>query len=59
MFSHGLHIESVFQRQPRLYLMLAAERGSVKIHSDDTGFEGMKGPWRVADAWHCGRTWSP
>jgi len=22
-------------------------------------FEGMKGPWRVADAWHCGRTWSP
>jgi hypothetical protein len=23
-----------------------------KSHSGDTGFEGMKGSWRAAEAWH-------
>ena len=43
------------QRQPRLYLVLAAELGSVSLPGG-TGFEGMRGSWRAAEAWHCERS---
>jgi hypothetical protein len=26
-----------------------------KNHPGGTGFEGMKGSWRTAEAWHCER----
>ena len=55
MFSQGPHIEVVFQRQPKLYLVLAVKLGSVKSHPGGPGFEGMKGSWRAAEAWHCER----
>ena len=28
-----------------------------KNHPDGTGFEGIKGSWRAAEAWHCERPW--
>jgi hypothetical protein len=30
--------------------MLASRLGNNKIHPDGTGFEGMKGSWRTAEA---------
>ena len=30
----------------QLYLVMC------KSHTGDTGFEGMKGSWRAAEAWH-------
>ena len=35
--------------------MLTARLGSVKSHPEDTGFEGMKGSGKAAEAWHCER----
>ena len=28
-----------------------------KSHPGGTGFEGMKGSWRAAEAWRCERPW--
>ena len=28
-----------------------------KNHPGGTGFEGMQGSWRAAEAWHCERPW--
>jgi hypothetical protein len=28
-----------------------------KNHPGGTGFEGMKGSWRTAEAWQCERPW--
>jgi hypothetical protein len=28
-----------------------------KNHPGGTGFEGMKGSWTAAEAWHCERPW--
>ena len=28
-----------------------------KNQSGGTGFEGVKGSWRAADAWHCEKPW--
>jgi hypothetical protein len=28
-----------------------------KCHPGGTDFEGMKGSWRAAEAWHCERPW--
>ena len=47
-------MKTVFQRQPKLYLVLAAEPGG-KSHPGGTGFEGVKGSSREAGAWHCER----
>ena len=30
-----------------------------KSHPDGTGFDGMKGSWRAAEAQHCERPWKP
>ena len=37
-----------------MYLALTTELGSVNIIRH-TSFEGMKGSWRGAEAWQCGR----
>jgi hypothetical protein len=47
----------VFQRQPRLHLLLQLYLVISKSHPDDSGFEGMKGSSRTAEAWHCERLW--
>lgn len=36
---------------PRLHRMLEAKLGNVQHRLGDTGFEDMKGSWRIADAW--------
>ena len=46
------HKETVFQRQTRLYLMLQLYLVMCKSHPAGTGFEGMKGSWRAAEARH-------
>lgn len=44
----------MFQKQPRLSLMLAAELGSIRVTQVVlTGFEDMNSSWRAAEAWHC------
>jgi hypothetical protein len=51
------HKEVVFQRLPRLYLVLQQDLVICKNHPSDTGFEGMKGSWKSSlglalwDAW--------
>jgi hypothetical protein len=43
MFPQGQHTEAVFQRWPRLYLLLAAELGRVENHLGvGVGFKGVK-----------------
>jgi len=49
--------EAVFQRKPRLYLMLWLDLIVCKSHPHFTGFKGMKESWRAAEAGHCGRLW--
>lgn len=44
----------MFHRQPRLYIVLAAELGHVS-HPGAIGFEGMERSWRAAEAWQCER----
>ena len=48
------HTEAGFQKQLRMYLTLEAELSSVS-HPDGTDFEDMKGSWKAAETWHCGR----
>jgi hypothetical protein len=50
-------IEAVFQRYPRLYLVLQWDLVMCKSHPGGTGFEGMKGSCRAAEARHCERPW--
>jgi hypothetical protein len=49
--------EAVFQRESRLYLVLQLYVVICKSHPGDTGFEHMKGSWRVAEIWLCERPW--
>ena len=35
--------------------MLCLDLVKCKSHSGGTGFEGMKGSWRAAEAWNCER----
>ena len=35
--------------------MLQLDAAMYKNHANGTGFEGMKGSWRAAEAWHCER----
>ena len=37
--------------------MLQLDLVMCKNHPGGTGFEGMKGSWRTAEAWHCERPW--
>jgi hypothetical protein len=37
--------------------MLRLDLVMCKNHSGGTGFEGMKGSRRAAEAWHCERSW--
>ena len=50
MFSEST--EAVFQRYPRFYFVLHWDLVMCKNHPGGTGFEGMKGSWRTAEAWH-------
>ena len=43
----------MLQMWPMLYLVQTICLGICKSHPDGTGFEGMKGSWRTADAWYC------
>jgi hypothetical protein len=45
----------MFQIWPRLYFVLQLNLVMCKNHPDGTGFEGIKGSWRAAEAWHCER----
>lgn len=50
MFPQGWHTEAVVQRhQGCLYFVLEAD---LVVNA---GFEGRKGSWRTAEAWHCER----
>jgi hypothetical protein len=40
-----------------LYLVLWLDLVMCKTHPDGTGFEGMKGSHRIAEAWHRERPW--
>jgi len=40
-----------------LYLTLQLYLVMCKHHPGGTGFEGMKGSWRAAEAGHCERPW--
>jgi hypothetical protein len=40
-----------------LYLVLQLDLVMCKSHPGSTGFEGMKGSWRAAEAWHWERPW--
>jgi hypothetical protein len=40
-----------------LYLVLWLELVMCKSYPGGTGFEGMKGSLRAAEAWHCERAW--
>ena len=42
----------MFQRQPRLSLMLQLDFLMCKVHLGGSGFVGMKGSWRAAKAWN-------
>lgn len=44
-------IETMFQGQPRLYVVLASRLGNV-CHPGSTGFDNMKGSWREPVACH-------
>ena len=48
--------EAVFQRQPKLYLVLWLDLVMYKSHLCGTGFEGMKGSCRAAEAQHSERS---
>jgi hypothetical protein len=37
--------------------MLKLNLVTFKNYPSGTGFEGMKGSWREAEAWHCERSW--
>jgi hypothetical protein len=49
--------EAVFQIEPRLYLVLWLDLVICKIYPGGTGFEGMKGSHRAAEAQHCEKPW--
>ena len=55
MFPESQHTEAVFQRRPRLYLMLAARRGNMQkpctVGSDSIDAAGLKMSWRTFEAW--------
>ena len=55
MFSEST--EAVFQRQPRLDFVLWLDLVMCKSYPGGTGFEGMKGSCRAAEALHCERPW--
>ena len=40
-----------------MYFMLQLYLIMCKSNTGDTGFEGMKGSWRAAEAWRCERPW--
>jgi hypothetical protein len=40
-----------------LYLVLQQDLVMCKSHPGGTGFEGMRGSWRAAEAWYCARAW--
>ena len=42
-----------------LYLVLQQDLVMCKDHPGGTGFKGMKGSWRTAEAWHCKRPGRP
>ena len=44
----------MFQNWLRLDLILAGRLG--KCHPGGTSFEGLKGSFRAAEAWHCERS---
>jgi hypothetical protein len=41
----------------KVVLLLQQDLVMCKHHPDGTGFEGMKGSHRTAEAWHCERPW--
>jgi hypothetical protein len=47
----------VFQRETSLYLVLWLDLVMFKSYPGGTGFEGMKGSQRAAEAWQCERPW--
>jgi hypothetical protein len=47
----------VFQRETSLYLVLWLDLVMFKSYPGGTGFEGMKGSQRAAEARHCERPW--
>jgi hypothetical protein len=51
------HRKAVFQSQPQLYLVLQLDLVMCNSHPGGTGFEGMKGSWRAAEAQDCERPW--
>ena len=52
VFPQGQHTQAAVQSWPSLHLVRAAELGSMS-HPANAGFEGVKGSWRAAEAWHC------
>jgi hypothetical protein len=45
----------MFQRKPRLYVVLKQDLVICENLPGGTGFESMKGSWKAAEAWHCER----
>ena len=41
----------------KVVLLLQRDLVICKGHPGGTGFEGMKGSYRAAEAWHCERPW--
>ena len=41
----------------KVILVLQLDLVMCKNHPGGTGFEGMKGSWRAAEAWDCERPW--